>query len=364
MDRDKLKAAIEADVISADQAARLEAMFTRKEGEEAEAEPLRFLSNLNDVFLSIGLVILFVGLGAGLSISIFTSGTVRFEHFAPVIFGLLAAIAWGLSEYFCARRKLLLPSIILAIIWSVCVGVAAYFLLVWNVFQEHGGEIASSVFTGSEPSDSFFEDLATQSRTSAILGILVATGAALAYYIRFRLPFSQFLMMITLSLIAFILMPGYETLVAMGVVSLLLAIFFDARDPHRSSRLSDNAFWLHVAAAPQLVYGIRGIVEGSVPEGSAMVHVALVSVLAVLTILSLALNRRALIISGLVTFGWAIWNLFQAFGDSILMKFAAPFLLIGAIVVLLGAGWKTARKILLAGMPSTGLLGRVFPKEV
>ena len=56
MDRDKLKAAIEADVISADQAARLEAMFTRKEGEEAEAEPLRFLSNLNDVFLSIGLL--------------------------------------------------------------------------------------------------------------------------------------------------------------------------------------------------------------------------------------------------------------------------------------------------------------------
>ncbi|MAI91035.1 hypothetical protein [Ponticaulis sp.] len=362
MDREQLKAAIEADVISADQAARLEVMFGGDDRRLQEGEPLRFLSNLNDVFLSIGLVILFIGLGAALSILSF--GQMSFERYLPFIMGPLAAVAWGLSEYFCARRRLLLPSIVLSIFWTVCVGMTVFSILVWNLLAENGTQLFSSVATGNEPEELFFSEVVLESRWASIVSILSASGAAFLYYLRFRLPFSQFLVVMTLSSVVLILAPAFTTLLVTGFACLFIAIFFDARDPHRATRLSDNAFWLHVAAAPQIVYGFRGLVEGNLGMEATAVHIALVSVLAGLAILSLALNRRALIISGLVTFGWAIWNLFQVFGDSIFMRFAGPLLLIGALIVLLGSGWKTARRILLVGMPTSGVVGRIFPKEV
>ena len=364
MDRDQLRAAVEADVISADQASRLEAMFRKDDSRLIEGEPLRFLSNLNDVFLSIGIIILLVGSAAALSI--LTFGQTSFADYAPMILLPLAVFAWGLSEYFCKRRRLLLPSIVLSIFWTVSIGVAVLTIFVWNAIEDGTVQIAGNFASGLDgpDADEVIFGAIESSRMSVVMGLLASAGAALLYYIRFRLPFSQFLIMMSLSLIAVYLLPGYGTLLFTGIGTLLLGIYFDARDPDRASRLSDNAFWLHVAAAPQIVYGLRGIMESSFGANSTMVHVGLVSALAAIALISLALNRRALIISGLLTFGWAIWNLFQAFGDSIFMRFAGPLLLIGLLIVLLGSGWKTARRILLFGVPATGLTSRIFPKEV
>lgn len=360
MEREQLKLAVEADVITADQATRLEAMFRKGDSAASEGEPLRFLSNLNDVFLSIGIVILFFGLAAAFSILAF--GQVSFSQYAPMISVPLALTAWGFSEYFCARRKMLLPSIVLAILWTICVGVSVFTILTWSVFEENGPALAASVFTNSSNED-VFRNIAEESRSSVIFGFLGATIGTLVYYLRFRLPFSLFLTAATLVAVALILSAGFATLLICGVIALGLAIWFDAQDPDRATRLSDNGFWLHVAAAPLLVYGIRGLIEMNFGSGSTMVHVGLVSVLAVLALLSLALNRRALIISGLVTFGWAIWNLFQAFGDGILIKVAGPLLVVGALIVLLGSGWKTVRRALLTGFPKQGAMARVFPPE-
>ncbi|MAK59710.1 MAG: hypothetical protein CMK09_01905 [Ponticaulis sp.] len=360
MEREKLRAAVEADVITADQATRLEAMFRTTDGESSEGEPLRFLSNLNDVFLSIGIVILFGGLAAAFSILAF--GQVSFGQYAPMISIPLALTAWACSEYFCARRKMLLPSIVLCIIWTICVGVSVFAILSWSVFQENGSALAASVFTNSS-NDDVIDAIISESRSTVIFAFLGAALGTLGFYLRFRLPFSLFLTAACLVAVALILSAGFVTLLVCGLISLGLAIWFDSMDPERATRLSDNGFWLHVAAAPLLVYGIRGLIEINFGSGSAMVHIGLVSVLAVLAVLSLALNRRALIISGLVTFGWAIWNLFQTFGDGILIKVAGPLLVVGALIVLLGSGWKTVRRALLTGFPKQGAMARVFPPE-
>lgn len=360
MEREKLRLAVEADVISSDQAARLEAMFRKGEHEESEGEPLRFLSNLNDVFLSIGILILFVGLGAAFSILAF--GQVSFGQYAPMVSIPLAGVAWGLAEYFCARRKMLLPSIVLSILWTLCFGFSVFALLTWNVVEENGSALAASIFSDSSNED-VFRNILGQSRGSAIFAIFSGAIAALIFYVRFRLPFSLFLVAACLSLVTFVLTPGFGTLLICGLAALGAAIVFDARDPDRATRLSDNAFWLHVAAAPLIVYGVRGVLEGGGDFGRLSIHIILASVLAVIALLSLALNRRALIISGLVTFGWSIWNLFQAFGDGFLIKIAGPLLFVGALIVLLGSGWKTARKMLLLPFPKTGLAARIFPPE-
>ncbi|MAP95146.1 MAG: hypothetical protein CMK07_09365 [Ponticaulis sp.] len=166
-----------------------------------------------------------------------------------------------------------------------------------------------------------------------------------------------------IAIVAMIFFPAFGTLLATGIATLLVAIWFDARDPDRATRMSDNGFWLHVTAAPQIVYGLRGVLGEGSELGSVSIHLVLVGVLIGFTLLSLALNRRALIISGLITFGVSIWNLFQAFGDSFFLRFAGPLLLVGGLVVLLGAGWKTSRKLLLAGFPKQGVMARIFPPE-
>jgi hypothetical protein len=149
-----------------------------------------------------------------------------------------------------------------------------------------------------------------------------------------------------------------------GLATLVIAILFDARDPQRASRTSDHAFWLHLAAAPQIIFGIRGLVLGSgfAPAGIADATVMLI-VLVAFALISLALNRRALIVSGLVSFATALWVLVDEVGGGGLNTLMLTALIVGGSIVLLGGGWRTARRTILKLVPSTGMTGRIFPPE-
>ena len=149
-----------------------------------------------------------------------------------------------------------------------------------------------------------------------------------------------------------------------GLVTLIVAIVFDARDPARTTRSSDNAFWLHLAAAPQIILGLRGILSGSgfTPSGPAEAITLLVALL-LFGALSLALNRRALIVSGLITFGIALTVLVSSAGGGARTTLVMTTLLLGGGIVFLGGGWKTARRALLVVLPRNGLAARIFPPE-
>jgi hypothetical protein len=358
MDRDKLRAAVEAGIISVDQARKMEAQLASPGDGEGENESLRFLSNLNDIFLSIGLVILFIGLFAGASIMSF--GAVSYKLLTPIICLPLAAIAWMMAEYFTARRKMLLPSIVLAIAFVLFIMTAVTAFYAWTQIDHTVTENLRGGFAGvSGPGDAMREAF-DETKVSGLIGSLSAFLAALIFYLRFRLPFTMFLMAGAVTLAAFILSFGYVTLLVAGVLTLCAAIFFDAQDPERRTRVSDNGFWLHVAAAPQLVYGLKGVLELGNDTASSLTMIAIMVGIAVL---SLLLNRRALILSGLFSFGFAVFSLFQAFGGSTLMKFAGPLVFLGVLIVLLGGGWRTARGFLLQFFPSTGIWSRIFPAE-
>ncbi len=380
-DRTDLRAAVEAGAISDEASKRLEAFLKARNDPDRMLDPenLRFLSNFNDVFLTIGIVILMVGLGFLSAISVINvlglSSMSNPENFTeantlansirlaiilspiPVIVG-----AWLLAEYFCGKRRLLLPSMALsvAIVWGSAVMAAglASFLVdpVQTAIQAERDFNPWSILAGVSYS-----------------GFAAAALASAAIFWRFRLPFSLFLLagsIAGLFYTAVAQLGGANELfsgaamLGIGIATLIFAVAFDMRDPTRTTRNADHAFWLHMAAAPQIIFGVRGLVQGSgfAPASTTDATVMLI-VLVLFGIISLALNRRALIVSGLVSFATALGVLVTGSGWSGLNALMLTALIVGGAIVLLGGGWRTARRFILKLFPSTGLTGRIFPPE-
>ncbi len=367
-DRSDLRAAVAKDIISADQAARLEAFMTsRRQGrdhDEAGAggmENLRFLANFNDVFITLGLFILFLGISALLGVMAAPAAISDGFNFGAALIYLvpMTGLTVLLMEYFCARRRLLLPSMFLTLVLTGLASVLA-------------ATIQAATFG--------VEDFIRPEFTSLIriwdFGIISALGglgAAMFVYWRYRLPFSLAVIAILVAVVFYALTVregdtmsifGGPAILTMGLLTLGAAIWFDMKDPERVQKASDNAFWLHLAAAPQVIYGLRGIVTDSViSTGSGAEGVVLLTSLVLLGLLSLALNRRALIAASLLTFTAALSTVLTETGFDGFSVFALVTILIGGGVVLLGAGWKTARRLALNIFPSGGLWSRLFPPE-
>ncbi len=141
-------------------------------------------------------------------------------------------------------------------------------------------------------------------------------------------------------------------------------------ETERIRKASDNAFWLHLAAAPQLIWGISALVTGSnILGGStsgaddASQGITLLIVLLTIGIMSMALNRRALIAASLLTFIVTLVFVLNRIGLDGFNIFITVTMIIGTGVVLLGAGWKTARRAVLVFFPKGGTWSQVFPPE-
>lgn len=379
-DRTDIRAAVEAGALSDEGAKRLESFLKARNDPDRMLDPenLRFLSNFNDVFLTIGIVILMVGLGAlsGIAIAnilgfsaMMEPGSIAAAQ-AMVDKVRLAAIltpipivvgAWLLAEYFCGKRRLLLPSMALsvAIVWGgaiIAAGIASFVVPQPDLYS--GGSERS--FWGAIFSTSY-------------AGFAGAAFAAAAIFWRFRLPFSLFLLAGTLAGLFYTAVAQLAgigqvgsglAMLTVGIGTLAAAIVFDMKDPTRSTRSSDCAFWLHMAAAPQIILGMRGLLLGSGFAPASMTDATvMLLVLLAFALLSLALNRRALIVSGLVTFATSLWFLVNELGGGGVNTLMLTALIIGGAIVLLGGGWRTARRAILKVFPQQGTLGRIFPPE-
>jgi len=380
-DKTDIRAAVEAGAISDEGAKRFEAFLKARNDPDRMLDPenLRFLSNFNDVFLTIGIFVLMTGLGflsaiAATNILGFSTMTepnslaeataladrLRFA----VILGPIPVIvgAWLLAEYFCGKRRLLLPSMALAIFiaWGSAIvgaGLASFFVdPITTAVRIERDAGPWEIITGI-----------------SYAGFAAAAIAAAAIFWRFRLPFSLFLLAGATAGLFYTAVAQFAgigqvgsglAMLAIGIATLVAAIGFDMKDPTRSTRSSDHAFWLHMAAAPQIILGMRGLLLGSgfAPASMADATVMLI-VLIAFALLSLALNRRALIVSGLVTFATALWVLVNELGGGGVNTLMLTALIIGGAIVLLGGGWRTARRAILKLAPQSGTFGRIFPPE-
>ena len=388
-DRARLEAAAAAGLLSAEQVEPL-ANFLFAQAPQASIpgeEDLRFIRNFHDVFLAIGILLFALGMGVAIvtilsamegPVSDITGGSAVTFVYAGGLLSVAAGLMWLLGEFFARRRRLFLPAIAIVCSFSAFAALAVGFLLF--------GLTAHQLDAATGP-DAEFPVLA---RTNLLLTAVAGAGSAALFYLRFRLPFSLGLagtgaafcvIMLALSI-------NLETTLrylpilqfVLGLLLFLAGVAFDARDPARDTRFSDNGFWLHFAAAPLILNGVFGLIRMALPSvsdpspasaagilfngaSSGVQAIAILIAVFVLGLLSLLINRRALIVSALLTTGIAIGVLLNAAGLGAGGLAAATLLTLGAFVLILGAGWHVARRAIVSRLNLDGVLGRIIPPE-
>ena len=297
-------------------------------------DDMRFLRSFSDVFISIGIGLLILGL-MGL-------GAIMGSWMAIAGAGLM----WMMAEYFGRKKRAHLPTLITAL---------------------------GFLFFVHRAADSFVPDI---SFGVGVMPALVTLGAMLVFYLRFRLPFSIALIAISLLILTFSFLgehvpPGLLLLLS-GLVFFVVALVYDSHDTDRKTRFADNAFWLHFTAAPLILHGIMaytltiknktamaGFIKfPTLDSGDAIIMLVIVAFMA---LVGLAINRRALLVSSLGYAAFAMAMLMKQTGLGFGSAIAFAFLLLGVIVVFLGAGWHGTRGALLKVLPRSGLAGKIFP---
>lgn len=387
-ERGALEAAAAAGVIRPEQVGPLHDFLASRAAGVAAApsgeEDLRFIRNFHDVFLAIGIILLAVGLAIGVSVYVATAG-VKDPQIGAIMTGALfagcGAIMWILGEVFARRRRLFLPAIAIVCSLTIFMVIAAA-LLYTGVLLGRGFGDNGLDFTSMPP----------EVRVGILVAAVFAFVAPLAFYFRFRLPFSlglagggvAFFVVIAALVANFDLTMKFiaPLYLLLGILLFVAGVAFDARDPARVTRYSDNGFWLHFAAAPLILNGAFGLIgqlfgapEGlpstgaliaSASEGGAgaTAHAGLtLAVVVLLGVISLLINRRVLIVSTLLTTGVAIGILMNAVGLGAGALAASTLIVLGAFVLILGASWHSARRVLLGWVKPDGGWARIFPPE-
>lgn len=351
IERDDLRAAVAAGVLSEAQAARLTTLSHSRRGALANVtpgdEPFELFKGFNEIFIVVGLVILASGYWAFAGFS-FAIGAANVIAQVVTYSALGAGILWGLSEYFIRHRRMVAPAITLTIFWAINAGVFFVALM-------------------SQPFMVAQDDF-----TSLPLPLAAATGAILVYWLRFRVPFA----MATLALGAFAVAlmwvaarngtpsnpqdifllsadGGFAWItLGLGAVFFVVAMSFDMSDPHRVTRRAANGFWLHIIAAPALVNTIAlTFLSG---DGR---NALLALVLAVFALVAIIIDRRSFLIAAV---GYCVTLAFTVFGGE---GGAVAILSLGVVLLALGAFWERIRAALLRLLSGVLPLDRLPPSS-
>jgi hypothetical protein len=336
---------VEDGIITAEQAERLRALENAGEPPELPVSPddeqLRFISGFSDVFVTIGLA-MFLG----------AVGYFALSSYGP--FGMWMAVAvtaWLLAEFFTRLRRMALPSIVLLIVFA------------WAAFA------ASAIFLGPGATPYSSSQSAWALFAFGVIEPAMLAGAAFLtvlltalHYWRFRVPITIAAGCGALLLMVIGLASGLfpqssrgahsALILACGLAIFGLAMRFDMKDPERLTRRTDIAFWLHLLAAPLIVHSFIGGVLDLGSKLEPKPAVAVVAVFLALSFVAVLIDRRALLVSGLVYAAGAFWTLIRQAGLSDITT-PLTILTLGAFVLLLSAGWKPLRAGILKLAPPT-----------
>ena len=383
-DRNALEAAAAAGVIQAEQVGPLhDFLASRTAGRRAAPggeEDLRFIRNFHDVFLAIGIALFAIGLAIGIGVLV---GDTAGPREAAITTGALTAAAavimWLLGEFFARRRRLFLPAIAIVIAFTMF-ALASAATLYFGILIGREPDLRAD-FTGGMP---------PEIRNGILTAAAMAFAAPGLFYARFRLPFSIGLagggaaLFVMVAALCFAFEQTLNLLPALylglGALLFLCGVTFDARDPARATRFSDNGFWLHFAAAPLVLNGAFGLLNQAFNNGSSTIGgsglmqaaqggegaaqaAATLVIVALLGFVSLLINRRVLIVSALLTTGVAIAIIMNELGMGAGALAASTLITLGAFVLILGAGWHVVRRALLGWVRPDGVWARVFPPE-
>ena len=331
--QEDIRSAVAAGAISQDAADALRHhVAASREAVPADAEHFRLITGFNDIFVTIGIVIMLVAAAA-----------IGMELAGDTVASLLVAgTAWGLAEFFTRKRRMALPSIVLLLAFL--------------------GGIYVAMMTGLE--DAFYTMQNDSTGALLIAAVaLVTTGAAWLHWRRFMVPITiaagtaaaagTIISLIMALLLAAGLpeMTTFLTLVFMaGLAVFAFAMRWDIGDPARETRRSDVAFWLHLLAAPMLAHPLFSLigVTGGVIGIPAAIGVLVIYV--AFGMVALAVDRRALLVSALAYVLFALAFLLERFG-AVELAFALTALVIGSALLTLSAFWSPIRRVVVEMLP-------------
>jgi hypothetical protein len=320
-----------------------------------DEEHFRLLTGFNDIFVGIAAAILLAAVGM---IGYYVPPNIEGDGPSPFIGLFVAAVAWGLAEFFTRKRRMALPSIILLLAFVGGVGFGSVFAMVAAI--------------GEETLDNNGTGIALVMAAAAAL----SAGAAWLHWRRFRVPITVAAgAAAVVALVLALVGSGFAdtdmtdaqieamrqaiegTALVLGLGTFLFAMWWDGSDPRRETRRSDVAFWLHLLAAPLIVhpvFSLLGLTEGA---ASALDGVAVILLYVVLGLVALAIDRRALLVSALAYVLYALNSLFETYGV-VELNVALTALIIGSALLLLSAFWTNARRAVVKPLPPS-LQGRL-----
>jgi hypothetical protein len=346
-----LDAAVTQGILTEAQAAGLRDFAVQREKARIAAlgheERFRFMRGFNDFFFAVGVTLL-------------TAGLAFFAARSSIGSLIAAALIWTLAELLVGRMRLVLPGILLAVFFVMFVYRAELWPGQTAFLGTPTGGIDALLFGA-------FGDV---SPIATVAKSLIATLAALMFYVRFRLPFALLLIAagLVLTIIAAVgpsLTPSLSSMLLLvcGLGVFAAAMSFDLSDPERMTRRADCAFWLHLLAAPLIVHSLVSTVAPTIVSMNAMSATMIIAIIALLAVVAVLIDRRALFVSALsylgVVIAYAIRTAGAANTDSEFLFFAT-LLVLGAVVLTLGVGWSSLRRPLLLLVPA-GLARRLPP---
>ncbi|CAN7189778.1 hypothetical protein [Mesorhizobium sp. LjRoot246] len=328
--------------------------------DEGDEENLRLFGGGNDLFVTVGTVLLSAGF--------FFVLTTLLPGQTFWIAGILAVFAWGLAEIVTRQHRMKLSSSVLALIFMAAILVA----LALQVEASFGIRKPETIW-----------QLLALRQTASQAGYLFLGGgiiAAAIYFWRFRVPIIAGAIAIAFTLLAFlqtaiilydsvttgaIAPPRLEDVPELlraalymplicGLIVFATGVAFDIYDRDRRKIWSDCAFWLHVVSAPMLVHPLfimatgQNVVFGHIaPDANATIMLTIL-ILGFLYV-ALAIDRRSLLVPTLAYFGsLGIYYLVNSASDSTgIPPFALILVVVGALIILFGAGWQRIRRIVV-----------------
>ncbi len=339
-----LRAAVAAGILTEAQAASVSALAHgragKRSGMPAEDEPFEFFKGFSEIFVSVGLVILLFGIIA----TVVAIGGFGVLVVLPLI---SAGIAWWWANYFTLRRRMNLPSMVLASAFG------------WGIFW------ATMTLLGG-PGDN--------ARVTVVLSLLVGAVAMALWYRRFRLPFAMFILGLFVLAAVYTMTASIDTLggfigggrwgadglfdlrespyfglatLGFGLAAFAVAMWFDVQDRYRLGRHSATAFWLHLLAAPALVNTVA-LTLYNVGGGAGIA--ALSVALAVIAVLALVIDRRSFLTAAIgyiaILIAWIVRG-----DEGNFASWTFVLVLLGAIITALGTWWVPLRAALMRMLP-------------
>ncbi|MXO96147.1 hypothetical protein GRI34_06910 [Erythrobacter aquimaris] len=367
--QEDLNSAVASGAISQEAVDALRAhVASTRDAVPADAEHFRLITGFNDIFVTIGVIIMLVAMGAigqAIAGAIWpvpawpemgsdpdwwenNRSAMAIARGMGLSFAALgvAVTAWLLAEFFTLKRRMALPSIILLLAF------------VGGVFLSQLGGIMAYMESGTERSE-------TIGFLWASLALLITAGFAWMHWKRFMVPITiaagtAAIAGTAIALIIAIIGPDTANIenvllslvFVAGLVVFGFAMRWDISDPKRETRRSDVAFWLHLLAAPMIahpVFALIGVTDGD--NIGALAAVLVLAVYIVFGLVALAIDRRALLVSALAYVLIALTFLFREFG-AVELNFALTALVIGSALLTLSALWTPIRRAVVQGLPS------------